>query len=446
MGNAAKAAAAIRARELSPLEVVDKCLERIHKLEPVIHAWVTVAGEEARSTAQQRLREAENGIIHGPLHGIPIGVKDIFDVAGLPTRAGAASFAHRVPSTDAAVVTKLKAAGAIVLGKTATTQFAFTDPAPTHNPWNLEHTPGGSSSGSAAGVATGMVPLALGSQTVGSTLRPAAFCGIVGLKPTYSLLSTTGVVPLAWSLDHVGILAGDVDDAALMLQAITGINAFPKAKIPATAGRRPGAPLGQRPTFRLLGWDYEEQASKEMTDHVSGVAHQLAKDQASIEAVDSPPSLAAGLTAGYLVLRSEAAAYHRTSFAEHGEDYRPGIRGLVEAGLATPATEYVLAQHMRGQLRHELTTLLRRFDALLLPVTATPAPHGLENTGVPNPFCAMASFAGLPSIALPSGLSANGLPLAIQLVGAPWQEAKLLRAAAWVEGVLGFKLAPPTLA
>ena len=438
MGRAAQAVAAIRAGSLSPVDLVEESLDRIDRLEGAIKAWVTVAGEEAHRTALRRFQEAQKGSIHGPLHGIPVGVKDIFDVAGLPTQAGAPSFAHRTPGADAAVVARLREAGAIILGKTATTQFAFTDPAPTRNPRNLEHTPGGSSSGSAAAVAAGMAPLALGSQTVGSTLRPAAFCGIVGLKPTYNLLSTAGVIPLAWSLDHVGILASDVADASLTFKAVSGVDAFPEPDPAAAQRRRPR----KRQALGLLGWDYEEQPSKEMAEHVASVADRLGGDAASVDAVAAPASLTAGLAAGYLILRSEAAAYHRSLYPGRLREYGPRLREMLEAGLTIPAADYVMAQRARARLQEELETLLARFDALLLPVTATPAPHGLTSTGAPNSFCGMASFTGLPSVALPSGLSANGLPLSIQLVGAPRQDAKLLRIAAWAEAVLDFRATP----
>src|SRR2546425_1242608 len=195
---------------LSPVALVEACLERIGALDATVQAWVHVDAKGALAAA----RLAEHAAVRGPLHGIPVAVKDIFDVAGLPTTAGAPPFAHRRPDEDAASVALLRAAGAIVLGKTHTTQFAYRDPAPTRNPWNLAHTPGGSSSGSAAAVAARMVPLALGSQTVGSVLRPAAYCGVVGFKPTHGLVPTAGVIPLAWSLDHVGVFTREVADAA----------------------------------------------------------------------------------------------------------------------------------------------------------------------------------------------------------------------------------------
>ena len=198
---------AIQSGALSPVALVDACLARIRSLDPTLQAWIHVDEAGARTQAALREEEAKSGKLRGPLHGIPVGIKDIFDVEGMPTTAGARAWAHTRPTRDAASVQMLRNKGAIVLGKTHTTQFAYRDPAPTRNPWNVEHTPGGSSSGSAAAVAARMVPLALGSQTVGSTLRPAAYCGIVGYKGVHGAIATDGVVPLAWSLDHVSVFA-----------------------------------------------------------------------------------------------------------------------------------------------------------------------------------------------------------------------------------------------
>src|SRR5262245_60258272 len=213
----AESARQIREGVLSPVDLVVACLKRIDAVDGLVKAWVRVDRDAALRVAEQRLAEARQGRWLGPLHGVPVALKDNFDAAGLTTTAGAGSYAHRHPDRDAPAVTMLRAAGAIVLGKTTTTAFAFRDPTATCNPWNLAHTPGGSSSGSAAAVGARMAPLALGTQTVGSVLRPAAYCGLVGLKPTYGRISTVGIVPLSWSLDHVGVLARSVEDCALAL-------------------------------------------------------------------------------------------------------------------------------------------------------------------------------------------------------------------------------------
>src|SRR5437870_11205939 len=220
--DAREAADAIRTGAVSPVELVEACLARIRALDGALEAWAHVDADGALAVAREREAEARAGRLRGPLHGVPVGVKDIFDVAGMPTTGGARPFAHTRPTADAAAVARIRAAGAIVLGKTATTEFAYRDPAPTRNPWNPGHTPGGSSAGSGAAVAARMIPLATGSQTVGSVLRPAAYNGVVGVKATHGLIPVDGVIPLAWSFDHVGVFARSVDDAAIMLGVLAG--------------------------------------------------------------------------------------------------------------------------------------------------------------------------------------------------------------------------------
>src|SRR6266508_6259288 len=220
--SAADAARRIRAGELSPSTLVASCLRRIDALEPTLKAWVHLDRDAAARVAVQRDIEAREGRFMGPLHGVPIALKDIYDAAGLVTTSGAGPWAHRRPTADAVSVARLRAAGAVILGKVTTTPFALRDPTATGNPWNPRHTPGGSSSGSGSSVGSRMVPLALGTQTVGSVLRPAAYCGVVGFKPTHGRISTFGVTPLAWSLDHVGVLCRSVEDAALALSIMAG--------------------------------------------------------------------------------------------------------------------------------------------------------------------------------------------------------------------------------
>ena len=248
-----EAAAEIRRGAVSPVSLVEACLERIRALDGAVQAWVHVDDKGALAAARERAEEAKRSTVRGPVHGIPVAVKDIFHVAGLPTTAGARPFAHSRPGEDATSVARLRAAGAIILGKTHTTQFAYRDPAPTRNPWNLAHTPGGSSAGSAAAVAARMAPLALGSQTVGSVLRPAAYCGVVGFKPTHGLVSTAGVIPLAWSLDHVGVFTRGVADAALVFSVLARRNVVAE----------PGGP----PRLALAP-DLLRRASPEIAAHV----------------------------------------------------------------------------------------------------------------------------------------------------------------------------------
>ncbi len=433
----------VRSGDLSPVAVVDACLERIESLEPAVQAWVRVDAARARETARVLEAEARAGRFRGPLHGVPVGVKDIFDVAGMVTTSGAGAFAHERAQTDASAAARLRQAGAVILGKTTTTEFAYADPTVTRNPWNPEHTPGGSSSGSAAAVAAQMISLALGSQTIGSTLRPAAYCGIVGLKPTYGRISTAGVTPLAWSLDHVGIFTRSVEDAALALSVLAasestdGLSAPVLAADYAAAACLPPRP----PRLGIPRALFEDKAGHEVSQHLEAIASHLAGAGATIEDVPVPPGSGAIHDAGQLVLRVDAATFHAERFARHADSYRPRIRALIEAGLTIPAVEYVRAQRARRRFHDEIGLILGRFDAFLMPVAPTTAPKGLDSTGDPV-FCAPWSFAGLPSIALPSGVSADGLPLAIQLIAGAFAEDRLLGVARWCEAMIDFTASP----
>jgi Asp-tRNA(Asn)/Glu-tRNA(Gln) amidotransferase A subunit family amidase len=430
---AAEAARRIRAGSLSPSNLLAACLRRTDAVEPTVGAWVRLDRDAAARVAVQRDIEAREGRFMGPLHGVPIALKDIFDAAGVPTTAGAPGWATRTPAVDAPSVAALRGAGAVPMGKLTTTAFAYLDPSGTRNPWNREHTPGGSSSGPAAAVAARMVPLALGSQTVGSVLRPAAYCGVVGLKPTHGRIDAAGVVELAGSLDHVGVFARSVEDCALALAVLAGGAPAPE-DYPAAVDQ-PAAPrIGVLAALLT-------RATPEMTKHLEEVARGLEAAGARLGEVTLPAAFASIHEAGATVLRAEAAAAHAPLFAGHAAEYPPRIKELIEQGQAITAPQYLAAQAARGRVRAEVRAVAARYDALLLPTIGAPAPRGLGSTGDPS-FCAPWSFLGMPAITLPTGV-AGGLPLAVQLVGAPWSEARLLAAAAWCERVIGFDAGPP---
>ncbi len=427
---ATQLAAALRSGELSAEDAVEACLDRIARLDPRLQAWVTVDAEGARAAARALDREARAGRLRGPLHGVPVGVKDIIDASGLLTTSGAPPFAHRRPERDAACVARLRAAGAVIVGKTATTPFAYADPAPTRNPWHADHSPGGSSSGSAAAVAARMVPLALGTQTIGSTLRPASYCGIVGFKGTYGAVSLEGVTPLSWSLDHLGVFARTVEDAAAAFAVLAQTP-------PVSAGRDPSPPrLG-------IPWAFVEASSApEVVRHLHAVAEALSGAGARVADVTLPPSAREIDSAGRRVLAVEAATYHRAWFAEHAACYPPRIRDLVETGLRVSGVEFVEAERARQRFRQEMLPVLSRYDALLLPAASTAAPPLSEGTTGDPVLNAPWSFGGFPAIAVPSGLLAGGLPVAIQLVAGPHAEGPLLAVARWCERVVAFAAAP----
>ena len=410
----------------SSVALVEACVAGLRAREPEVLAWAHVDADGALATARERDAEAKAGHPRGPLHGVPVGIKDIFDVAGMPTTAGAREFAHTRPTRDSGAVARLRAAGAVILGKTHTTQFAFRDPAPTRNPWNPAHTPGGSSSGSAAAVATRMVPGAIGSQTVGSILRPAAFCGVVGLKGPHGLVPVDGVVPLAWSLDHVGPFARSVGDAALMLSVLAD-----QVVEPATV---------QAPRL-AIGRQLFDRAGPELRRHLDAVVERLTAAGARVSELTLPPAFAEIHAAGQVILEVEAATYHAPTFARYASDYGPGMAEMIRRGLARSATEYVTANRARLAFREVMIPLLEAHDALLSPAAPGTAPAGLGWTGDAS-LCAPWSSAGVPSLSLPTGVDAAGLPLALQLVQAPGGLARLLGVAAWCEGVVRFAARP----
>jgi Asp-tRNA(Asn)/Glu-tRNA(Gln) amidotransferase A subunit family amidase len=433
----------VRAGNLSPVEIVEACLKRIDKLEPSVLAWVHVDRAGALAAAKTLENEARAGRFRGPLHGVPVGIKDIIAVAGMVTTNGSGELAHERPEKDATCVAKLRAAGAVILGKTATTQFASGDPAPTRNPWNLEHTPGGSSSGSAAGVASGMMTLALGTQTGGSVLRPAAYCGVVGLKPTHGRISTAGVTPLAWSLDHLGIFARTAEDAAVVLGVLAGPDEADLLSSTAPHADYAAAMAHDAPPPRLAIPKelFADKVSAEVSSHLEAIAWAFRRDGAFVEEVTLPDFADSVRSAHALVMRVEAAAYHRERFTSHPDFYRPFIHAIIEEGLSIPGFEYARARNLQREFRRDMARALEGFDGFLMPVAPTSAPKGLQSTGDPV-FCVPGSFSGLPAIAIPTGSGADGLPLAVQLISAPFSEETLLKAASWCERELGFRGEP----
>ncbi len=428
----------IQGNELSPSELLESLLRRIDRLEPRLEAWVTIDREGAVATAERYSKEVAEGRLRGPLHGIPIGVKDIYYTEGIKTAAGSKILSHFTPDYDATTVGRLKEAGAIILGKTATTEFAAFDPAPTRNPWNTDHTPGGSSSGSAAAVSAGMCPAALGSQTGGSTIRPAAYCGIVGLKPTYGRISRYGITPLSWSLDHVGIITRAVEDAAILLEVLAGHD--PKdsssSTLPVPSYRQALNRLSP-PRLGLLKEFFYDNTHEEVRMNIDEAAQRIEESGAEVKEVRLPASFSAVHAAHRIVMNSEAAAFHEATFRSRMLDYRLNIRGIIASGLLVSASTYLKAQRIRSQFIREMATVMERFDCLLTPATTTPALRGLSSTGDPA-FNSPWSFCGFPSITVPSGLTKDGLPLGIQLLGRPFDEEHVLRVARWCEKIIGF--------
>jgi aspartyl-tRNA(Asn)/glutamyl-tRNA(Gln) amidotransferase subunit A len=437
-----QAASLVRSGELSPVELMESLLRRAGRLEPKLHVWAMLDENAALTAADESHRAVQQGEPLGPLHGVPVGVKDIFYTEGVRTAAGSPIYADFVPSYDATTVARLKRAGAIVMGKTVTTEFAATDPAPTRNPWDPAHTPGGSSTGSAVGVAARIFPAALGSQTAGSVLRPACYNGVVGLKPTFGRISTYGVMALAPSLDTVGMMARTVEDAALILQVVAGEDANDPTSAAEPLDDYLGASkTGRPPRIGIASQTFRQRAGPEVWRHVEDVAERLAAAGAQVGEARVSAGLEPLLDAHLAIMSVEAASVHETDFREHRSDYGPRIRGLIETGLGTSADAYSRAMRTRQEFKREVETVLGEFDVLLSPTAAAPAPRDLNTTGDPS-FQIPWTSSGLPTLNLPTGTSESGLPLGTQLASGPFQEGRLLASARWCESVLGVSLTP----
>lgn len=437
------AAEDIRNQRVTPMDLLEECLVRIDRREDRVRAWVLVDRDGARADADRLAIELRRGQDRGPLHGIPIGIKDIFDVFDWPTAAGSTLWAQSIARRDATVVERLRRAGAVFVGKTVTTQYASFDPPKTTNPWDARRTPGGSSSGSAAAVACGMCLGALGSQTGGSITRPASYCGVAGCKPTYGRVSVHGVVPLAPSMDHPGPIALCVRDLAILLQVMAGADSLDPScsqrPVPDYAaglnGPLPPPRLGR---VRGLFHDLAEPSVRSLMDHVSD---RFRSDGATVSDVALPAGFADVVERHRTVMAVEGAAYHEPRLRKHPDDYLPRIRGLLEEGLACPAPEYARCKEHQRQLTEEMPARFGSVDALLCPGISGPAPDA-NSTGNPA-FHAPWSYTGLPTVSFLAGHSPDGLPLTIQLVSRPWAEAELFRAAAWCERTLGLELKEP---
>ncbi len=451
-------AEAIRAGRRSPVALVEGCLARIRETEPRLHAFIRIEEEPALAEAAAREREARQGQIRGPLHGVPVAVKDLFDMAGLPTTAGAAIRREDRAEGTATAVRRLQDAGAVIIGKTNLHEFAFgvTSVNPhfgaVGNPANPDHIAGGSSGGSGAAVAAGCCVAALGTDTGGSIRIPAALCGIVGLKPTFGRISRHGVVPLAWSFDTVGPMTRTVADAALLLEVLAG----PDPDDPLT-NRRGGfaAGGGARGAFRvgrLGGAFFDEKTDPEVGAALERAAELLSRQGGRVGAARLD-AVEAGQAAQTTILFAEAAAYHQRAYPGRWPEYGPDLRELLGAGATIPATVYVEAQRVQAVVIAQVRRLLEEADVLLCPAVPVPAPRidqvdpaqteGWRQVRAPlSRFTRLFNLTGLPAISVPVGRTRAGLPIGAQLAAAPGQEARLLSIAAVLEAAVGWETAP----
>jgi aspartyl-tRNA(Asn)/glutamyl-tRNA(Gln) amidotransferase subunit A len=434
-------AAKIQAKEVSPVEVVKSSLARLEETEPTLTAFVTTTPEIALEQASIAEKEIGEGNYRGPLHGIPLGVKDLYDTAGVKTTSSSAQRADYVPDVDSASVAKLYDAGMILIGKTHTHEFAYGATTPTTgNPWAPNRTPGGSSGGSGAAVGAGVVPVALGSDTGGSIRIPAALCGTVGLKPTYGRASRVGVASLSWSLDHVGPLSRNVVDAALVMAAMSGYDRRDPATVDVpvpdmvseigagVAGKKIGIPVNF----------YTEQLDPEAAAATTTAATLLESLGAELVEVTIPMADLI-LATEWAIMMPEAAAYHQDYLRTSPEKFTEEVRTLLETGAAQLATDYVNALRLRTSMQTAWKEMFSAIDVLLAPTVVAPAtlradpfitwPDGTVEgaTGAYVRYSAPANITGLPALSVPAGFTSEGLPLGVQILGKPFAEPEILQ-------------------
>ncbi|MHB1560531.1 MAG: amidase [Isosphaeraceae bacterium] len=417
----------LRRREVSCVDILNACLEQVDAWEPKVHAWVVLDRDGAMTQARVLDEELRSGNDRGPLHGIPMGIKDIIDVLGLPTACGAKRWVNRIARKDADVVARLRSAGAVIMGKTVTTAYAWIDPPPTRNPWNLDRTPGGSSSGSAAAVACGMCYGAIGTQTGGSITRPASFCGVAGMKPAHTQVSTNGVLPFSPSLDHVGPISRCSSDLKLLFPVVWRV----EGKLRTELLKEPSIDRPVR-LGRLRGF-FDRRLEEPCRSLLDEAQRLLAVHGAEVIDIDDPVDFEGILVQHRTIMAAEAAETHNEWFDEAPEDYPPHIRALVEEGRPILALPYIRARSGRDAAWKALVPILAGsgLDGFVTPATVGTAPD-LSTTGNPA-FNSPWSYTGLPTVSFPVGLAGDGMPLSLQLVGYGLRDYNLLHTAEWCE-------------
>ena len=430
--SASEAARFIRDGVISSEELVEACLARIRELDPQVGAWTFLDPDYALSQARALDELRLSGQAIGALHGIPVGIKDIFDTADMPTENGSVIHVGRTPSHDATVVSRLRAAGAVIMGKTVTTEFAYFSPGKTRNPHNPEHTPGGSSSGSAAAVAGTMVPLAVGSQTNGSTIRPAAYCGVIGYKPTHGMISRHGALALSRTLDHVGLFANSVEDIALLAEQIVGYDENDpdtrlRAHIPFAEIAAEEPPLA--PMFAFIKTPHWESADE---DTRAGFDEIIGGLSSHVEEVQLFPSAADAWQWHQSIMSAEMAHNLEREWRTGGTRLSEQLRAQLERGRQVRAADYLGALGRIKLVNDSFNELFeQRYNAILTPAAPSAAPKGLASTGDPS-FCTVWTLCGMPALSLPLLQSSAGMPLGVQLVGPRYGDARLLRTARWL--------------
>jgi len=448
----------IRDGKLSPVALTRAFLDRIEELDGTLTSYITVLSNSAMAEAQQAEAEIQSGGYKGPLHGIPIALKDIYDTQGVRTTGSSRIIADRVPDRDATTTARLREAGSILLGKLATHEFALGGPDPTHgfplakNPWNIEHIPSGSSSGSGVAVAAGLCMGSLGSCTGGSIRGPAAFCSVVGLKATYGRVSRYGVLPLSWTLDHCGPLTWTVEDTATVLQAIAGYD--PKDP---TSSRAPvpdySASLGQDIRGLRIGvprhffFSDDPRIDTEVKSIVEVALTELESLGAHVEEVEAR-TLEDSDTAQAVIMLAEAFTYHEANLRSRSQEYGEMCRTWFSCGGLFTASEYVQAQRMRNVMKREFSQILQNVDVIASPTMPT-APARFDESNPLSParsisFVGAYNMTGMPALSVPCGFTSAGLPVGLQIAGKPFDEPTVLRVGyAYQQHARWFEKRPP---
>ncbi|HKY07050.1 MAG TPA: amidase, partial [Candidatus Binatia bacterium] len=413
-------------------QLVEACLARVNEIDPQVQAWAFLDRDYALAQARAADELRLSGAPIGPLHGVPVGIKDIFDTADMPTEYGSAIYAGRTPSRDASVVSRLRAAGAVIMGKSVTTECAYFSPGKTKNPHNPEHTPGGSSSGSAAAVAANMLPLAIGSQTNGSTIRPAAYCGVIGFKPTHGLISRHRALALSRTLDHVGLFARSLEDIAMLAETLVAYDENdpdmrPRARIPfvEVAGEEPPLP----PLFAFIKTPMWERADEDTREGFAEIIEQLG---GQVEEIELFPSAADAWHWHQTIMAAEMAHNLEREWTNNRNLLSEQLCAQIERGRAVSAVDYQNALSRIEPMHQTFVELFeQRYNAILTPCAPGAAPKGLASTGDPV-FCTLWTLCGMPAISLPLLQSASALPIGVQVVGPRHGDARLLRTARWL--------------
>ena len=428
---AVEAARRIAAGEITSQMLIEACLARIGERDGSVMAWEHLDAEYALEQARVADERRAQDLSVGPLHGVPVGIKDIIDTRDLPTGNGTPFHAGRQPAEDAALVSQLKDAGAIILGKTVTTELAVLHPGRTRNPHNLDHTPGGSSSGSAAAVADEMLPLAIGTQTGGSVIRPASFCGVYGFKPTHGMISRTGVLMQAPPLDTIGVFARCVEDLGLIADCLSAYDARDSWMRPRSRSRLRETAMQDPPVDPVFAFIKSPPWDKHADDVTKQAFGELAEALGDrCEEVELPPVFAKGLEMQKIIQTADIAKFYGPILEKAPGVLSEALTKRIVAGKSISAVEYNTALDVREALNAGLTEIFDRFDAILTPAATGPAPKGLKATGNPV-FNALWTYLGVPCVTAPL-LEANALPIGVQLVGARHDDGRVLRNSRWL--------------